>query len=705
MTAPDDPDGKPAARAADEPVTADESVAVQETVAVQEAVTADAGPRADDAPTVADAPTVTAVRTRPTEAPPTETPDGKTDGREAGQQQTEDKAEDKQAADKVTDKPAAEKQAAGKQADQEPAKAPADWEHFAPSVPAPPRQPGRSRRAVTHEWTIASVVALAFSAVINRGALLHPTTTLPQDSWDPSLTSYLMAWVGHALLNDPASLWHPNAFYPSPYALAYSDPLLGYAPAALIGSGPTAAVLRYNILFVLAHALVLLGGYLLARQVGLARVGAAVTAVAIAMAPWRLAQAGHLNILSTGGVLLALAMLARGHGIRLTGDRAGPARPGWALAGWLVATWQLSLGFATGLVFLYVLLGAFVVGVLALAARGWRPRPPLRLVLANAAGGGVFAATAVLLAQPYLKVLELYPSARRDAEWIEMYSPPWRGLLTAPAESWLWGGLHETARAELPVPAEMALLPGFALLALAAAGVFFSVLSIPVRVGLVIGVGVTAMLALGTRGPAEGELGYLVLLDTLPGFEGLRTPGRLILWATIGLALLAGGGVAALVDRATDTAQTRGLPRPTLSGRLALLIPLGLVLIEGLGTTPHVAVPQPPAVLATVPAPYLVLPSDVNDAHVMLWSTDRFAPLVNGESGVMPAELERTRQEILTFPDAASVAYLRELGVRTVVVPTATAAGTPWAEAATMSVAGLPLRREVTDDAVLFHLN
>ena len=581
-----------------------------------------------------------------------------------------------------------------------------DWEHFAPLTPRPPRRPGRVRRFLAHEWTVVSLVALLVSAVLNRDGLLHPTTTLPQDTFDPSLTSYLIAWVGHALLTDPGSLWHPNAFFPAPYALAYSDPLLGYAPAALFGTGPTAAVLRYNILFVLALALVLVGGYALARQVGLARVGAAVTAVAIAMAPWRLAQAGHLHVLSIGGMLLALAMLARGHGVRFTpGKDRRRVRPWWAAGGWLVATWQLSLGFATGLVFMYVLLGAFLIGLLVLAIRGWSPRPPLPLVIADAGGGALFAGVAVLLAQPYLKVLELYPYARRDVAWIELYSPPWRGLLTAPAESAVWGDLHATARAELSVPAEMALLPGFALIALAMAGLFFSVLKIRVRIALAVGVAVTAVLALGTQGPGGGRFGYLVLLDTVPGFEGVRTPGRLILWTTIGLALLAGGGVAALAVRAKEAAQARGLPRPVPTARLALLIPMALVLAEGIGTTAHVPVPTAPAALAGVPAPYLVLPTDMGDAHVMLWSTDRFAPVVNGESGVQPAELGRVREEVRTFPDAASVAYLRDLGVRTVVVPNALAAGTPLAQAATMSIAGLPLRREVAEDAVLFHLS
>ncbi len=158
------------------------------------------------------------------------------------------------------------------------------------------------------------------------------------------------------------------------------------------------------------------------------------------MAPWRLAQAGHLQILSTGGMFLALAMLARGHGIRW---RRAPGdepvhRPGWVVAGWLVATWQLSIGFGVGLPFIYVLLACLVGGVVVWAYRR-RPLPSWRLLAADGVGGVVFGTAAVLLAQPYLKVLELYPYARRDASWVTLYSSPVNGLFTAPVESLMWG--------------------------------------------------------------------------------------------------------------------------------------------------------------------------------------------------------------------------------------------------------------------------
>lgn len=591
----------------------------------------------------------------------------------------------------------------------------AEWEHFAPGPVRPPGRPGRLRRFLGHEWTVASVCALGLSTLLNRGVLANPSGTLPADTGDPALVSYIMAWTGHALKTDPGNLWHYPAFYPSPYGLAFSDSLLGYAAFGMIGDGVEAAVLRYNIVYILAGALTLVGGYALARQLGLGRLGASVVAAGFAFAPWRIDQAGHLHVLSTGGMLLALAMLARGHGIRFgrvaRGDSGDAAfakrpryRPGWTLAGWLVAAWQLSIGFAVGLPFAYLLLGCCVVALLIWAARR-RRLPPVRLMVADAAGGLVFAAAAALLARPYLKVLDLYPWARRDAAWVSLYSPTWRGLFTAPKNSLIWGDVHAVNRADFDVPAEMSLLPGFALIALALAGLFFSVWSLWVRLALVLGVAASAVLALGTNGPGQGRWGYLLLLDNLPGFAGIRTPGRLIVWATLGLALLAGGLLADLVRRAREFAQHRGQLRPGPLLRLALLIPLVLIFIEGRDEIPVATVPDPPPTLSSVADPYLVLPStDATDVLVMLWSVDRFAFVANGHAGVYPDELSRIRARTETFPDADSVALLRSYGIKTVVVPDALAQGSPWQDAANRPIAGLGIDREITADAVVFHL-
>jgi hypothetical protein len=596
---------------------------------------------------------------------------------------------------------------------------PPDWANFAPAPePVPSRLAApvaRITRVLGHEWTLVVLGGLALSLVLNWKILAEPHS-LPHGTVDSAVGAYLLAWGGHAVVRAPAGLWHVNAFFPAPFGFAYGDSMLGYAPLGLIGTGPDAAVLRYNLVFIAAQALAFIGMYALTRQLGLGRVPAVLAGVALAVAPWRLAQAGQLSLLSTGGIALALAMLARGHGVRWRHPAGSTPRirPGWAAAGWLVAAWQLSLGFGLGLVFAYVLGVTFAVGVLAWAVRsalswGRTGRPVLpsgRLALADGLGLLAFAGAALLLAQPYRKLLALYPDARADAEAVGALSPPVRGLVTAPADSLLWGGSHATTRSHLDLPAELALLPGFALVALAVAGLLISVWSLRLRLALLAGVVVSAVLALGTHGPAGGRVGYLWLAEHVPGLAWVPAPGPLIVWTTMSLALLAAGGVAALVGRADEEAHHRGLPEPTPAARMALLLPVALVVLEGLGGTPHVAVPPAPPALAAVTAPYLVLPLDREvDALALLWSTDHFADVANGTGGwIRPTEVERTRIALQRFPDEASVSYLRGIGVRTVVVLPDRAVGTPLEQAATVPVESLGLNREVHPDAVIFRL-
>jgi len=588
------------------------------------------------------------------------------------------------------------------------------WSAFAPE---PERRPGLLRRAgaafgraLVHEWTLVVVGALLLAVVMTWPTLKYPAHTIPQDIWDPTLQAWQLAWSGHTLLTDPGQLWHANSFYPERYSFAFTDSQLGYAPAGMIGTGPLAAVLRYNIIYVLLHALAFVGAYALVRQLGAGRTGAAVAGAAFAYAPWRLSQAGHLHVISTGGIALALAMLARGHGWSLKhGYRPEKTHAGWAMAGWLVATWQISIGFGIGLPFAYILAVIVLVTVLLWLLRRVLRRPRRRvdgrLLLTDLVGMLIFAAVGVLLALPYLTVADQHPEARRTVEMLRMFSPPLKGFFIAPAESRVWGGAHADARATLPWQPEMTLLPGFALYALAVAGLFFSIWTVRQRILLLAGVVVSIVFAMGTQF-FDGEATYLLLFHHLPGWDALRTSGRLVLWTTLLLGVLAAGAVSAFVNRARELAVDRvpGDLGPWL--RAATLVPLVLVLVEGLNTTPHPIVPEQPAVMRTAEGPLMVLPSDqLTDMNVMLWSTDKFQPMVNGGSGFVPVRQEQIRQATHTFPDMASVNYLRELGVKAVIVLRGRVAGTPWQGAPDAPVEGLDITREEVDDAVVFHLS
>jgi hypothetical protein len=204
----------------------------------------------------------------------------------------------------------------------------------------------------------------------------------------------------------------------------------------------------------------------------------------------------------------------------------------------------------------------------------------------------------------------------------------------------------------------------------------------------------------------DGRWTYFPLFGHLPASFGVRIPGRLMLWVTLLLAVLAAGAVAEVVRRAEHLSAQRMPPWPSPWLRLATLVPLMLVLVESWNATPHPVVPAQPAAMRTVTSATLVLPtSALGDQTTMLWSTSRFQPLANGGGGFAALRQSQLRQNVAAFPDQASIQYLRSLGVQTVVLIRSQVAGTPWERSGDVPVDALGIQREDLDnDTVLFRL-
>jgi hypothetical protein len=204
-----------------------------------------------------------------------------------------------------------------------------------------------------------------------------------------------------------------------------------------------------------------------------------------------------------------------------------------------------------------------------------------------------------------------------------------------------------------------------------------------------------------------GRWTYLPLFGHLPQSLGLRIPGRLMLWVTLLLAVLAAGAVAEFVRRAEYLSAQRLPPWPGPWLRLATLVPLLLVLAESWNATPHPVVPAQPAAMRTVTNPLLVLPAAASsDPLVQLWSTTRFQPIANGGGDFAAARQAELRRRVATFPDAASVQYLRGIGVTTVVLFRAHVGGTAWERAGDVPVDALGIQRSDLDpNTVLFRLD
>jgi hypothetical protein len=556
---------------------------------------------------------------------------------------------------------------------------------------------------------LSELIVVVLGAVLLAVAMQWPLALnagvdIAKDLGDPLAQAWQVAWGGHALLRQPLRLFDSNQFYPLRDTLAFSDALVGYAPAGTVGSGPVAAVVRYDVLFLFGYALAFSGAYALARVLGATRGPAVVAGTAFAFSPWRLEQAGHLHVISSGGIPLALALL-------VWGWRRG--RPGIVVAGWVVATWQLSLGWTLGLQLAYLLA---VLGIIV-GVRWWRaerrerPAPDRRLLVATAVGALLFAAVGLLLGCVYLHVADTFPQATRGPRTVAYYSGGPVEFLAAGRDSFVWSGITAAARASVNTAAEQSLFPGLTIVVLAVLGAVRGPWSRGLRRGLAIGALGTAILALGFADADHRWLYPYGWLYALPGWSAVRTPDRLMTLTTLGLALLAAAGAQWLVNAASDgAAPARARTLRWIPAALTVLI-----LLEGcafsfhdghLSGPPHPRVEQPPPGLAAARPPLLELPMGAFDnRRYLLWSTAGFPKLVNGRSSLNPPSFLRLQTQLRDFPDAPTIARLRALGVRTVVLHRAHLAGTPWADWANRP---LPphsgVSRELRDGVVLYRL-
>ncbi|HEX2053695.1 MAG TPA: hypothetical protein VHJ78_08235 [Actinomycetota bacterium] len=548
-----------------------------------------------------------------------------------------------------------------------------------------PRIPGRELAGIT-------ALGCLFAVLLNLSLVTH-ITKVPADSADRFFQSWQLAWNGHALLSQPLDFLQSNAFWPLEDSAAFSDGLFGFTPAGLIGRGPEAALVRYNLVFLFCAVAAFAGAALLGRELGLRLPAAVLAGAAFAFAPFRLAHLNHLHVLGSAPIPLCLFLLLRGY---------RQQRPGLVFAGFVVAAWQVMIGFTLGIPLAYLLA---LLGALA-AIRWWRtdPRPAVSrgVIKATVAGVAVLVLWSGFQAMPYLEVLRRHAEARRTVEFVEFYSPPLRAYLAAPPDSLLWGRASEAVRQGMTWAPEMALFPGVTVVVLALAGLALPGAGRRWRLGIALAALGSGFLALGFSNP-PGRAVYGLLYHLAPGWQSSRTPGRLFTFTSLALALLAGMGAQALARRRSSPAG-----EPALPSRLVLAVPAVLtvlVLAEGAGRSTADSFADPPVRRLPQAGPQMHLPSGgFYDVTYMFWSTDGFPLMVNGYSGFTP-DLQRSLQtELAGFPDLQTVERLRELGVRSVVLHPDLAAGTPWEGSEDRPVEGLGLGVSRQGGMVVFEL-
>jgi len=502
------------------------------------------------------------------------------------------------------------------------------------------------------------VCAIALAMVMTYPYSLHPGSVGRGDTGDGRLSIWNVAWIAHALLDDPGNLFNANIFYPARHALFFSEANLIAGVLATPAYGLTRdAYTAHNTVFVLTFILSALAMYGLARRLTASRGASAFAAVAFAYTPFVFAHTAHIQLLFTA--VLPLSLLALHRFIdRPTTGRALQLGLALAVAALGCGYYGLYAGMLVGL-------GALVYG----ATRGLWRRPGYWGRL------GLAAVVSLLIVWPllryYLELQQDEAGLRRSIGQSLVYSSTWRDYLTSAAWAHRW--MLPYLKSYLEV-----LFPGFLTVAFGAAGLWIGLRRPRATTTVHAAVddaalarrrehtafyGLIALLAFwASFGPKAGL--YAALFHVLPFMSFLRAPARFGLLVAMALAVLAAFAVERWLARLPSRRAA------WIGAALPLLVALELTGVP-LASVPPRPVPEPYRVLARLPrGPLVEFPfyAEPTERHhhtlYMLFSTYHWRPLINGYSDYIPEDFRAFAWDVSTFPSNEAFEVLDRLGAR-----------------------------------------
>lgn len=483
----------------------------------------------------------------------------------------------------------------------------------------------------------ATAAAVAFTLFLTWPQCLYLGTRIASHN-DPYFSMWRLAWIAHALGTDPHHLYDANIFYPEPRTLAYSDATLlqGALATPLLWAG-WRLVGVYNVLLLGGIAASGVGMFVLVRYLT-GNVGAAlVSAACFTLVPYRIEHYMHLELQWTMWIPLTFWATHRAF-----------AEQSWrwgALTGVLLWLQVLSCVY-------YGIFLAMIVALLGVLLAITTPREAPVGLAALVLGAMIAGLLTIPYAWPYIEnVRMLGPRSPAD---IAAYSASFSSYMATPWQNWMWGWTGDSFTGN-----ELHLSPGIMMVVL-------GVLALIRRPRRVVWIYVALCAAavemsLGINGQA-----YPWLHGHIPSIGGLRAMARFSILAFSALAVLAGLG--------TDYLQQQFSRRRAGEWVCASAI-IALVLETGSAPMPLTEVPvKVPDIYRVVsrlePGVIVELPMAEPqwipgfDELYQDRSTVHWRPLVNGYSGYVSRRYVDTLSQMLTFPDDASIAHLKKLGVR-----------------------------------------
>jgi hypothetical protein len=474
---------------------------------------------------------------------------------------------------------------------------------------------------------------------------------------DARLIIWTLAWDNHAVLNG-LPLFDSNIFFPAAHSLRYNEHLLGVSlatlPWAAAGASP---VLAYNVTWWLAFFLNGLVAFAWLRRFVADRLAAFAGSLVFACCFYVMLHGhGHLHLIWLWPLPASALLLERWF-----------ARPtAMAAAAWLaVVLMGILTSWYIAVIVALVNVATFVV--LVVSSRETTGRELWRRRVLHLACAAVVALAVVYpIARPYVGLRANPGEAAYYAADVASYLIPPENTLVG-----RWWKTHVDARPR-PIYGEQTLFAGWIALALGAIGLLTLVRGakappaawvcpLLLVMGFLLSLGPSPPL-LG--GPALAPFGWLA---TLPGFSGMRAPGRFAMLGMMGLSGLAALGAAAIGRR---------LGRPG-AVCVAALIPLMLLewFVVGFGAGkpdvhPIPAIYQTPQVRSARAIASLPEYRDRTDwprgGDYLYYSTAHWRPIVNGFGRTEPPHQAAVVQAVRGF--AIDPGPARALGIQYVVV-------------------------------------
>jgi hypothetical protein len=283
---------------------------------------------------------------------------------------------------------------------------------------ASPDGPARSIRL----WQAVGVLCayLAIAAIYTHPVLQHSHDRIANDPYDPILNTSILWWNATTVPFTEA-WWSPPHFYPAQNVAAFTENLVGVSVLAspifwLTGN----ALAAYNLAFFLSWPLSAFTAYLLAFVVTRRHDAAFLAGLSFGFTPYRTAELGHLQMLSSYWIPLCLVALHQ-----FVETRRGR----WL--GLFAAAWILQ-ALANGY---FIFFGAVLIGLWVLyfcsTRQTWRAMPAIAVtsVLAN------LALLPVML--KYQAVHQQYGLRRTMAEAL-WFSAPVSAWFEVSSVVWFW---------------------------------------------------------------------------------------------------------------------------------------------------------------------------------------------------------------------------------------------------------------------------